>query len=79
MNKLANKDDRDSSTNKSIHSEKSENKYKNHPKKIKILVPGISQLDDEFENDEYIEISSMSRHKVKKYTYQHIIDEETND
>ena len=69
MNKLAYKDERDSSTNKSIHSEKSEHKYKNHPKKIKILVPGISQLDDEFENDDHIEVSSMSRHKIKKHTY----------
>jgi hypothetical protein len=55
MNKLAqNKDDRESSTNKSIHSEKSDRKYYHLPKhKIKINLPGVDKIDDDFENDEH--------------------------
>ena len=51
MNKLG-KDDRDSSTNRSIHSE-SDHKYNYLPKnKIKINLPGIDKIEDDFENDD---------------------------
>lgn len=77
MNKLG-KDDRDSSTNRSIHSE-SDHKHNYLPKnKIKINLPGIDKIEDDSENDNNSSDQERLKAKNKNQMWKDII-EETND